>query len=61
MLLVLIWRWGGELTCSEAVKNAVLAEYWMAVGADQHAGLSVPEDVVLFQKAYREKDLSSVQ
>ena len=27
----------------------------MAVGADQHASLSVPEDVVLFQQTYGEK------
>lgn len=37
-------------TCSEAVKNAVLAQDWVAVGADQHAGLCVPEDVVLLQQ-----------
>lgn len=39
-------------TCSEAVKNAVLAQDWVAVGADQHTGLSVPEDVVLLQQAW---------
>lgn len=38
-------------TCSKAIKDAVLAEYWVAVGADQHTGLSVPEDVVLFQQS----------
>lgn len=27
----------------------------MAVGADQHSGLSVPEDVVLFQQTCRER------
>lgn len=37
-------------TCSEAIKNAVLAKYWVAVGADQYAGLSIPEDVILFQE-----------
>lgn len=37
-------------TCSEAVKNAVLAEYRVAVGADQHSGLRVSEDVVFFQQ-----------
>ncbi len=42
------------LTCSKSIKNAVLAEDWMAVGADQHAGLSIPEDVVLFQQTCRE-------
>lgn len=40
-------------TCSEAVKDSVLAEDGMAVGADQHACLSVPEDVVLLQQACR--------
>jgi len=39
-------------TCSEAIENAVLAEYRVAVCADQHTGLSVPEDVVLFQQTY---------
>lgn len=37
-------------TCSEAVKNAVLAEYRVAVGADQHSGLRVSENVVFFQQ-----------
>lgn len=57
---VLLWTWfWKKLTCSEAVKNAVLAEYWMAVGTDKHTGLSVPEDVVLFQQTYRERFHSS--
>lgn len=43
--------WKVGQTCSEAVKNAVLAQDRVAVGADQHAGLSVPEDVVLLQQA----------
>lgn len=50
------WKKQKKLTCSEAVKNAVLAEYRVAVCADQHTGLSVPEDVVLFQESYRGKD-----
>lgn len=37
-------------TCSKAVKDAVLAQDWVAVGADQHTGLCVPEDVVLLQQ-----------
>lgn len=41
-----------KLTCSKAVKNAVLAEYWVAIGADQHAGLSIPEDVILLQQTW---------
>lgn len=41
---------GNFNTSSKAVKNAVLAENWVAVGADQHTGLSVPEDVVLFKQ-----------
>lgn len=46
-----------RLTCSKAVKNAVLAQDWMAVGADQHAGLRVPEDVVFLQQTCRGEEL----
>lgn len=37
-------------TCSEAVKDAVLAEDGVAVGADEDTSLSVSEDVVLFKQ-----------
>lgn len=46
-----------RLTCSKAIKNAVLAQDWMAVGADQHAGLRVPEDVVFLQQTCRGEEL----
>lgn len=46
-----------RLTCSKAVKNAVLAQDWVAVGADQHAGLRVPEDVVFLQQTCRGEEL----
>lgn len=39
------------VTCGEAVKYAVLAQDGVTVGADQHARLSVAEDVVLLQQA----------
>lgn len=48
-----------RLTCSKAVKNAVLAQDWMAIGADQHAGLRVPEDVVFLQQTCRGKERQS--
>lgn len=44
----------GQLTSGKSVKNAVLAENWMTVGADQYTCLSIPEDVILFQKTCRE-------
>ena len=31
----------------KAVEDAVLAQYGVAVGADQHSGLGIPKDVVL--------------
>ena len=42
-------------TCCKAVEDAVLAQYGMAVGADQHTGLGVPEDVVLLQETWKHK------
>lgn len=48
-------RAAGSPTGGKAVKDAVLAEDGVAVGADQHAGLGVPEDVVLLQQACTRK------
>lgn len=50
-----------RLTCSKAVKNAVLAQDWVAVGADQHAGLRVPEDVVFLQQTCRGEEELQLQ
>jgi len=37
-------------TCSEAVKYSVFPQDGVAVGADENACLSVPEDVIFFQQ-----------
>lgn len=39
------------LTCSKAVKDAVFAQDRVAVGADQHTCLGIPENVILLQQA----------